>query len=181
VTTPMGARALAGAARLVTYPQAGYRADLDALVTAAAGCDLEAAGLLAEFAGHLNDRSVDDLQELFTRTFDLNPQCALEVGWHLFGEEYERGAFLVRMREALRAYAVPEAGELPDHLASMLQLVARLDAETAGLLVANALLPAVDKMLGPLEKAESPFLPLMKAIRRLLAASAPAGAEVPHA
>ncbi len=41
-------------------------------------------------------------EELYTRTFDLNPVCALEIGWHLFGEDYERGAFLVRMRDQLR-------------------------------------------------------------------------------
>ena len=31
------------------------------------------------------------IEETFTRTFDVNPACALEVGWHLFGEEYARG------------------------------------------------------------------------------------------
>jgi nitrate reductase delta subunit len=122
--------------------------------------------------------SKEDLQELFTRTFDLNPVCALEVGWHLFGEEYERGAFLVRMRQALRAHGIAEGGELPDHLASMLLLVTKLDADDSDVLVANALVPAVVKMLEPLEKSESPFLPLVKAIRRMLAACAPAGAEV---
>ena len=120
----------------------------------------------------------NDLQELFTRTFDLNPVCALEVGWHLFGEEYERGAFLVRMRQALREHGIAEGGELPDHLASMLLLVTKLDADDSDVLVANALVPAVVKMLEPLEKSESPFLPLVKAIREVLAACAPAGAEV---
>jgi len=43
-------------------------------------------------------------------TFDINPACALEVGWHLFGEDYMRGQFLVRMREELSKYEI--AGEL---------------------------------------------------------------------
>lgn len=172
---------LARAGRLVTYPGADYLAGLDALVTEAAGQDLEAARELAAFATRTDGLPVDELQELFTRTFDLNPVCALEVGWHLFGEEYERGAFLVRMREALREHGVPEGGELPDHLATMLRLLPRLDRDEADLLVVHALAPAVDKMLGPLEQAESPFLPLVKAVRRLLALPAPAGPEVTHA
>jgi len=172
---------LAHASRLVTYPETNYLADLDALVAEAAGRDLEAARELAAFATRMNGLPVDELQELFTRTFDLNPVCALEVGWHLFGEEYERGAFLVRMRQALREHDVPEGCELPDHLASLLRLLPRLDPDEADLLVVHALTPAVDKMLGPLEQGESPFLPLMKAIRRLLAARVAAGPEVTHA
>ena len=42
--------------------------------------------------------SVEDLQELYTRTFDWNPDTSLEIGWHLYGENYERGEFLVEVR-----------------------------------------------------------------------------------
>ncbi len=45
-----------------------------------------------------------EVEEAFTRTFDVNPACALEVGWHLFGEEYTAAMFLVRMREELRKH-----------------------------------------------------------------------------
>ena len=168
------------AGRLVTYPAAGYVQGLDALAAAVEPLDGGAALDLAAFADSLRDAPVETWQELFTQTFDLNPVCALEVGWHLFGEEYERGAFLVRMRESLRARGISEGGELPDHLASMLYLAAQTDAEEAGLLVGHALLPATAKMLDNLEKCGSPFLPLMKAIRTVLAACAPAASEVSH-
>ena len=205
--TPKAADALARLSRLVTYPDDRYAEGLDALVASIEAWHPEAASDLAAFAARIAGRSIserasrgagapgddersaergargpaltsNDLQELFTRTFDLNPVCALEVGWHLFGEEYERGAFLVRMRQALREHGIAEGGELPDHLASMLLLVTKLDADDSDVLVANALVPAVVKMLEPLEKSESPFLPLVKAIREVLAACAPAGAEV---
>ena len=63
------------------------------------------------------------LEEAFTGTFDVNPACALEVGWHLFGEEYARGMFLVRMREELRKYGLAESSELPDHVSHVLAIV----------------------------------------------------------
>src|SRR6266568_3182701 len=55
-------------------------------------------------------------QELYVQTFEFNPACTLELGWHLFGENYERGEFLVRMREQLRRHGIAESNELPDHL-----------------------------------------------------------------
>ena len=38
----------------------------------------------------------EQIQELYTRTFDINPVCTLEIGWHIFGEDYARGALLVK-------------------------------------------------------------------------------------
>ena len=60
------------------------------------------------------------LEELYTRTFDLNPVCTPEVGWHIYGEQYRRGRFLVQARELLKIVGVDERGELPDHLMSLL-------------------------------------------------------------
>lgn len=173
--TPKAADALTRLSRLLTYPEAGYAADLDALVDSLADWERRAAHELGNFGDRINGLGLPDVQELFTRTFDLNPVCALEVGWHLFGEEYERGTFLVRMRQALREHGISENGELPDHLAAMLLLVTKLDAEEADLLIVNALVPAIDKMLDPLEKSESPFFPLVKAIRHVFGACAPVG------
>ncbi|MEW5983164.1 MAG: nitrate reductase molybdenum cofactor assembly chaperone [Acidobacteriota bacterium] len=173
--------ALAHLGSLVSYPDGDYRTRLDALLAGLAGDDPEAVRHLERFAERLDGLSTADLQELYTRTFDLNPLCALEVGWHLYGEDYQRGAFLVRMRKALRDHGIPEDGELPDHLASMLRLAARLEPDETARLTVHALLPALDKMLGSIEKAESPFLPLVTAIRHLLAARMPAGRESLHA
>lgn len=178
--TPHVAALLEGASRLVSYPSATYVEDLDWLAATVAPLDDTAAGNLGAFANRVRGSSVETLQELFTQTFDLNPVCALEVGWHLFGEEYERGTFLVRMRESLRAHGIAENGELPDHLASMLRFVALASEQEADLLVEHALLPAVGKMLVNLEQCQSPFHPLVSAIHVVLAAGAPAAQEVRH-
>jgi nitrate reductase molybdenum cofactor assembly chaperone len=173
--------AIALAGRVVSYPARDYFDDLHAFADASSGLGIGPTPELAAFVERTKTQSVEELQELYTQTFDMTPACALEVGWHLFGEDYQRGRFLVDMRAKLRAHGIPESGELPDHLASMLMLVAKTDAEEADGLVKNALVPAVDKILGSLQTTGSPFLPAMNAIRQLLLDSAPADAEVSRA
>jgi nitrate reductase delta subunit len=165
---------------LLVYPASGGTADLDSLVAQAAGCDAEAGRALEAFDGWARGQSTEAMQEAFTQTFDLNPVCALEVGWQLFGEEYERGAFMVHMRQLLRDHAVPEGGELPDHLASLLAVLPRLGTEEARGFASDALFPAVGKMLAAIEQSGSPFRPVIQAISRLLAAFV-AAPEVAHA
>ena len=82
----------------------------------------EAASEASVFGAFVDQHELWEVEEAFTGTFDVNPPCALEVGWHLFGEEYARGLFLVRMREELRKYNLPESVELTDHLHHVLAL-----------------------------------------------------------
>jgi nitrate reductase assembly molybdenum cofactor insertion protein NarJ len=86
------------------------------------------------------------MQELYVQTFEFNPACTLEIGWHLFGENYERGEFLVRMREQLRRYGIPESSELPDHLTHLLVLIGRMEQAEAAELAGQFLLPALAKI-----------------------------------
>ena len=85
-------------------------------------------------------------QELYVQTFEFNPACTLEIGWHLFGENYERGEFLVRMRALLRRYGIVETNELPDHLTHLLALIPRLDRGEAAELAGQHILPALAKI-----------------------------------
>ena len=87
----------------------------------------------------------------------MNPACALEVGWHLFGEEYARGMFLVRMREELRKHDLPESVELPDHISHVLAVVAAMPESEAAKFVTACVQPAVEKMNEALQKTESPY------------------------
>ena len=93
-------------------------------------------------------------QELYVQTFEFNPACTLEIGWHLFGENYERGEFLVRMREQLRRHRIAESTELPDHLTLLLPLVARMSHDEATQLVGEFILPAVAKILSAIHGNE---------------------------
>lgn len=110
-------------------------------------------------------------QEIYVQTFEFSPAATLEVGWHLFGENYERGEFLVRMREQLRRYGIPEGTELPDHLPQLLRLVWRLPYDEAAELVGLHLAPALAKIRAAL--AGNPYEPLIAEIESALAADFP--------
>ena len=109
-----------------------------------------------------------ELEELYTRTFDINPVCSLETGWHLFGEDYNRGAFLVRMRGLLRQHGVKEGAELPDHLESALRVLPAMGAEDASDLAREFILPAVMKMRTPFEKNDNPYGAVLAEVERFL-------------
>ena len=142
-------------ARLFEYPDDGY----------AARC--REAGL-DEFAAGMEKLPTARIQELFISTFDWNPDTSLEVGWHLFGEQYARGEFLVRMRQEMRRYMVPESAELPDHLTHVLPIVARMDLLEAEKFTREFAGPAMTKLLAAVVKIESPFAALVKAVREAL-------------
>jgi nitrate reductase delta subunit len=162
---------------LLTYPEADYPQRIEASVHVVPE---ECRGFLEQFAVQMRGRETDELQELFTQTFDLNPMCSLELGWHLFGENYERGQLLVRVREELRRHRLKESTELPDHLTHVLQLVERMEHETAADFVAACVLPAVEKMLQALRGKENPFENVLLAVRSLLRSQFPEMPLVPE-
>ncbi|MGI9100979.1 MAG: nitrate reductase molybdenum cofactor assembly chaperone [Terriglobales bacterium] len=137
---------------------------------------------------HESVRSLDlrQVQELFIGTFDLSPVCSLEMGWHLFGENYDRGLLLVKIRALLRKHAIAESTELPDHLTYALRLVPRMEAAEAEYFVEAIVLPAIAKMLSAFEGKKNPYEHVLDAVRNTLAAdfsgiqfsTAAAGAEL---
>lgn len=154
--------------RLLTYPRADYAEFVEQLPQSLAETDPEAGVALAPFAAVVNELSLTELQELFTRTFDLSPACTLEVGWHLFGEEYARGAFMASLRERMRLNAVEESGELPDHLTHLLRLADAVEEEERGKIVGTFLLPAIAKMSKPFEDSDNPYAHVMKTVTGVL-------------
>lgn len=127
----------------------------------------EDAQSIQPFADYLNGTSLLQVEEFFTQTFDLNPSCCLEVGWHLYGEDYKRGEFLVNMRQTLAEEHLPESTELPDHLSHCLRLLPRLEKEDAEAFARKYLLPAIIKILKTME-AENPYTCVIGMLQRLL-------------
>ncbi len=156
-------------ADLLKYPGEGYPQTVERCRLALEDVNAEAAELLGEFADRIAGWDTTKIEELFVQTFDLNPVCALEVGWHLFGDTYDRGAFLVKVREELRRHGVTESSEVPDHLTHFLALLGRMQPEEADELATIAVLPAMEKMLAGLEGKKSPYENVLKAIRGVLA------------
>ena len=148
-------------APLFEYPGASYRATVAECRAAIEQMLPSAAADLERFANATERISIEALQELYVATFDLNPRCTLDLGWHLHGEAYERGALLAMLREDMQHAGVSEGGELPDHLTSLLKLLARVTAARR-VELAPLLEPALSVLQTSLDACHSPYADLMK-------------------
>ena len=155
-------------AALVGYPGEQYLSKAVLCLEALAESDPKAAAPLGEFLAQTRNFSLEEFQELYAATFDLDPACSLEVGWHLFGENYERGEFLVKMRGELRRLGVAESTELPDHLTHALAALGHMEPQAAADFAGACLFPALDKMGAALKGKSNPFENALLAVNHVL-------------
>jgi nitrate reductase delta subunit len=155
-------------AALLRYPDESYFRSAQICQGALRGVPSDILALLENFCRRISSLSTEELQELFTQTFDLNPVCSLEVGWHLFGEQYERGEFLVRMRQQMRRFGVAESTELPDHLTHVLSVLGRMEQEEAEKFASACVYPALDKMRAGLAEKDNLFEVVLELIARVM-------------
>lgn len=166
--SPLPERLLEAFAALLTYPSEGYAERAAVCARALETRWPEAAGLVAGFARAARTMEPWQTEELFTRTFDLNPVCALEAGWHLYGEAYARGAFLVRARDLLRRHGVAESGELPDHLSLLLPLLDRMPQAEASAFARTCVTKALATMVAGFQAADNPYRDVLRALLGVL-------------
>ncbi|MBL8171233.1 MAG: hypothetical protein JNJ50_23945 [Acidobacteria bacterium] len=163
--------ALLALADLLEYPGADWPQRLELIA------DSLGDQTLAEFSRRTASLPLASLQETYTQTFDLNPVATLEIGYHLFGENYKRGLFLAQLRETEAQYALDEQRHLPDYLPTLLRLLTKLDdRELREDLIAECMLPALGKMKTALKSKENLYAPLVEAVETRLIAEAPARA-----
>ncbi len=146
--------ALAG---VLAYPVEGFEERLHEALAAVGRFAPDSVEPLNAFRTAVEPLATQQREELYTRTFDINPVCSLEIGWQLFGEEYHRGALLVRLRSELRRHGVEESTELPDHLTHVLSLLDRMSDDEAASFAHCCVIPAMDKMLAAFEGTGNPY------------------------
>jgi nitrate reductase assembly molybdenum cofactor insertion protein NarJ len=152
-------------AALLEYPESPPHDACAAALAACAGANARAAVHVAAFAGAATDLTLDELQELYTRTFDFDGDTALYVGHQLFAEDGRRGLFIAGMMDRNARLGLTAGGELADHLAPVLRSLARdHETEEARELVASALLPAIAKVLPAVERRADMYAALLRAI-----------------
>lgn len=149
---------------LLNYPENHPAANVERCLSALKASESPALKPLSQFAEHVSASTKEELQELFTHTFDINPVAALEVGWHLFGERYERGTFIVKMRQTLKRLKIPESTELPDHLTHVLEALGRMEQDEADEFAHLFVLPALDKILSALKGKDNPYANVLEGI-----------------
>ena len=159
------------------YPTPGTAATARSAADLAAGDHPDLAKPLWDLAVYLETADHGEPEERYTRLFDMSPVCTLHVGYHLFGDAYERGAFLSNMAAEVR-----EAGlhaelerELPDYLPTVLRLLARVADETdRHILLMDALLPALARMTAALGDSDAPWSRVVAALPSVLGGPLPA-------
>lgn len=156
-------------ARLVEYPRESYAHSIQEAANRVAIECPAAWKELEPFIAFTRSTSLGELEEQFAVTFDNTDERALEVGWHVYGENYTRGSFMATMRRELREHGVEENGELPDHLSHLLPLLARAPEERAKSLVLETVAPAVRKVHLALQKQDSPWAGVLGAVIEVLA------------
>ncbi len=161
--------------QFLEYPAGCFREELTEFLPMIKERFPEAASYLETYMQGVKDLALTEVEELYTRTFDINPACTLELGWILYGQQYERGAFLVRMRELLRSHEVEERGELPDHLTYVLRALSRMAENEALAFCQKEVLPAVTKMREGFADSDNPYTSVLEAVLSALSHFAKSG------
>jgi nitrate reductase molybdenum cofactor assembly chaperone NarJ/NarW len=112
---------------------------------------------LKKFNEFVESVNLSALQERFTQTFDMNPSTCLDIGWHLYGEAYQRGAFLVELRQLLKENKIKESSELPDHFTHILAILDILKPEDQQQFIVNFVIPAIKKILIGFGDEKNPY------------------------
>jgi len=138
-------------ARLLDYPGPEFGGRAKALL-GRLGTDYPDAALEVEHFLDAIPANTLDLQELHTRTFDVQSLTTLDVGYVLFGDDYKRGALLSHLNQEHARAHNDCRGELADYLPNVLRLLPRLhDAALRAELVEQILVPALMLMIREFE------------------------------
>ena len=132
---------------LLDYPTADLGRHAHDCLAALSSAGSPAAGPLESFCAHLQGASQARMEELYTRTFDLQAVCSPYVGYQLFGDSYKRGIFMARLNEGYRDKGFSPGTELPDHVGVILRFLALgTEDEFSRALLDEGLVPALAKM-----------------------------------
>ena len=116
------------------------------------------------FLAGIEKLSLNQWEELYTRTLDLNPQTAPYVGFQTWGENYQRGKFMANLNQVFQPLAINLDGELPDHIVPILRYLEVSPRPIQELV--EILEPSITRIAGVLRKADpyNPYLDLFEAI-----------------
>jgi nitrate reductase assembly molybdenum cofactor insertion protein NarJ len=136
-------------APLFEYPQAGFPEQVANIKDYLVGRYADAATELGRFACLLPADDLEAMQELFTRSFDVQAATTLDVGYVLFGDDYKRGILLANLNREHRTANVDTGTELADYIPNLLRLMAVIEDEEVLHDLAYAILgPALLEMIG---------------------------------
>lgn len=159
-------------AEVLCYPTGEVRNKGQALEAELEKINIKLADIIRPYNSYLAKETIESLEEAYTNTFDIQAVCPLEIGYTLFGEDYKRGEFLVRMSDLHNEHETNLIStELGDYLPNVLRLISKMpDDSFKKDFVEKLLLPALSKMLKNFDESKqaNPFSLPLKVASELL-------------
>lgn len=139
-------------ATLVDYPVKGFSAAVNGIQLLLNEKYPVLASVLRPFTYFASTAPIDEMQELYVRTFEVQAVTTLDLGYLLFGDDYKRAELLVNLNRE-HSLAGNDCGtELADHLPNVIRLVARMqDDPVRRHLVEKLICPGLQKMISEFE------------------------------
>ena len=135
-------------APLFEYPDADFPGKVKEIFDHLNGRYSDAAAELGRFFELLPCDDLQAMQELFTRSFDVQAATTLDIGYVLFGDDYKRGILLANLNREHRKASIDTGTELADYIPNLLRLMAVIEDEEVLQDLAYAILgPALLEMI----------------------------------
>jgi len=144
-------------ADILDYPERSIAKSLGDCIGELTPAIPETLAHLKDFQNSIADKSLGQLQEVYTNAFDLRPDCTPNLGYHLFGDDGRRGLFLAELKGRMESRGIRPGVELPDHIALLLRYVDVADEEERLPVIEDCLLPAVARMVEVLKPSGNPY------------------------
>jgi nitrate reductase molybdenum cofactor assembly chaperone len=136
-------------AELFAYPDVGFAHRVQTVQALLDDTCREAAETLREFTEFASQTSLVALEEVYTRSFDVQAVTTLDIGYVLWGDDYKRGELLAKLNGEHKEAGVDRGNELPDHLPNVLRLLdAMQKPELRDELVRRIVAPALRRIIG---------------------------------
>ncbi len=118
---------------LLSFPTEGYFENVRECLKTLSGDSAyskKAAKEMDAFIKDISELTLDDLQGIYSYTFELTADYTLDLGYFLF-EGFKRTNFLVSLKQMYKAnnfpYRAVSKGELPDNMVVLLKFLADLE------------------------------------------------------
>ena len=159
-------------ATILEYPQQDFHKKLNAVETQfiVSLNDDEIQNSFCTFANFARGKTVEELQELYVSTFDVNPVCSLYSGVHIFGEDgFRRGMFMARLKQAYLDHKLDNGLEPPDFIPSIFRLASRLeDKKEYNDLLSECILGPLSSILNSLNDKSTPYKSILNSVKKLI-------------
>ena len=155
-------------ADILDYPERSIAKSLGDCIGELTPAIPEAHAHLKGFQNSIADKSLGQLQEVYTNAFDLRPDCTPNLGYHLFGDDGRRGLFLAELKGRMESRGIRSGVELPDHIALLLRYVDIADEDERLPVIEDCLLPAVARMVEVLTPSGNPYEHALSALLSLI-------------